>query len=651
MRIRDEISSTEELIDLIQSNDSVVDGSPNNIPPPGYTKTKKRPFARKWSLKSTKTIGIDIGHKDLKLIMIKEPSDQQWKLQGYMTVPFDPTTPNDSPKFTDFLKTSLVNFCGSPGKYDLWALIPSELANILYLKIPKVTKRQIDNAAYWSFKKEVSLDQKEDVFDFEALEEIIEEGAKKTPIIAYSSSNQEINQLKTLFSKSGFPLTGITVAPFAIQNLFRTHLIKTSEKAVGNLYIGEGWSRIDIFSSGNLVLSRNFKAGINSMIEDIIEDINETQERISISSAEKENTQGHETPRVETHINNEQARKILFSLCPDSPPLTKTDAGYYLKQEDIFKKIIPALERLTKQIERSFEHYSSNLGQDSVSRIYIMGELSSYNRLVKFISDQTGVPANVIDPMPPGISFSKDVSIPHSLPERSSFTTAVGLALSHKSRTPNLVFTYKDKVKQAAITRINRAIFVVFILLIFIFMGIFLWQGHTLKEKKSKKIALQQELEKYNPRINQALLLQLAAKATHKRHIFNEYSNRYLGMAVIEELSRITPPNIRLLNATINLGKTSESKKKNATKTLNKKNGDTKTLSLEGLIFGEPQILDSDLAIYLIRLERSPVFSQPSIHKKTLEPHEGKNILHFTVHLTIICAQNGTTKNKKATSS
>jgi hypothetical protein len=182
-------------------------------------------------------------------------------------------------------------------------------------------------------------------------------------------------------------------------------------------------------------------------------------------------------------------------------------------------------------------------------------------------------------------------------------------------------------------------------------MGIFLWQGNILKDKKSRKIVLQQELEKYNPRMNQALLLQLAAKATHKKHILKEYSNRYLGMAVIEELSRITPPNIRLLNATINLGKTSESKEKTATKTLNKKKGATKTLSLEGIIFGEPQTLDSDLAIYLIRLERSPVLSQPSIHKKTFEPHEGKNFLNFTVHLTVIYDQNGTTKNKTAASS
>ena len=650
MRTSKEISSTEKLIDLIRSDDSVVDESPNSLSPAGYPETRKRLFSRKL-LKKNITVGVDFDHEDLKLAMAKETSDQQWKLQGYISIPFDPARPKDSPKFSDFLKSSLVDFCGSPGKFELWSLIPAKLTNILYIKIPKVPKKEIANAVYWSFKKEVPLNEEKSIFDFEVLEDIKEGGVKKTAIIAYTAPNQEIKQLKDLFSKSGLPLTGITVAPFAIQNLLRTHLIKTGEKTVGSLHIGENRSRIDIFSSGNLVLSRNVKSGTKGLIEDIIENVNKSQKEISFASAERDNIPGPVPPRVETPIDTEQARKILFSLSPDSPPLTKSDSGFYLKEEEIFRMIIPGLERLLKQVEVSFEHYSLNIGNDSVNKIYISGNLSSYSRLVDFISDQAGLPVDIIDSMAPGTSFLKDISTPTSLSERASFSTAVGLALSHKSRTPNLIFTYKDKEKQSAIARINRAIFIIFILLMSISMGIFLWQGHILKDKKSKKIVLQQELEKYNPRMNQVLLLQFAAKATHKRNIFNEYSNRYLGMAVIEELSRITPPNIRLLNATINLGKTSERKEKNATKTLNKKKGDTKTLSLEGLIFGEPQTLDSDLAIYLIRLERSPVFSQPSIHKKTLEPHEGKNILRFTVHLTIICAQNGTTKNKKATSS
>ena len=77
----------------------------------------------------------------------------------------------------------------------------------------------------------------------------------------------EINELKDLFNKAGFPLSGISIVPFAFQSLLRTGRIDTREMHVASLYIGRDWSRIDIFSEGNLMLSRGIKAGVKTMIE------------------------------------------------------------------------------------------------------------------------------------------------------------------------------------------------------------------------------------------------------------------------------------------------------------------------------------------------------------------------------------------------
>jgi len=77
LRTSKEISSTERLIDLISSDDSVVDESPNSLSPAAYPKTRKRLFSRKLLLKKNITVGVDFGHEDLKLAMAKKTSDQQ----------------------------------------------------------------------------------------------------------------------------------------------------------------------------------------------------------------------------------------------------------------------------------------------------------------------------------------------------------------------------------------------------------------------------------------------------------------------------------------------------------------------------------------------------------------------------------------------
>ncbi len=116
-----------------------------------------------------------------------------------------------------------------------------------YLKIPKVPQKQMPNAVYWSFKKITSFNEKDTTFDFEVLGDIQEGSSEKTEIMAYTAPTQEIKKLKDIFSKSGFPLAGISIVPFAFQNLLLNNWVGTDAKNVSSLYIGRDWSRIDIF--------------------------------------------------------------------------------------------------------------------------------------------------------------------------------------------------------------------------------------------------------------------------------------------------------------------------------------------------------------------------------------------------------------------
>lgn len=616
----DEISSTENLLDMIRGNRTTVSKLAEDMSTTMSPKRRTPDLKKSWPAKKNITVGIDFAYTNLRLVKVKQISDNQWRLLGCANVPFDPEISKESPEFLHFLKVTLSDFTGDAGKFDIWSLMSSARMEIRHIRIPRVPKKQIANAVYWTFKKEVDFDESKDILDFEVTGDISEEGVQKIATTAYTAPKQEIKQLKDLFSKTGFALTGISIGPFATQNLLRTGWMETGDQTVASLYVGRNWSRIDIFSSGNLVLARGIKAGMNSMMESILEEVNESQSGISMDLAEEGNVSIPVTVEGKEPIDMEQAKRILSSLSPDSMPLTEAEPGFYLKDEEIFKMILPALERLARQVERSFEYYALNLGTDRVGRVFIAGQINIFTKpVLDYFNDQVGVPCDINDPLRPGAPFLGDVSIPDSVSERVTFGPAVGMALSSISRTPNLIFTYREKDKLERITRINRAVFVVFLFVIAICTSVFYWQGQEVEKRRIKIAGLEQKLEKYSPRLNQDLILKWAGTANKKSSLLKEYGRKYLVMAAIGELSDITPSDIRLLNLTAELGPCTKDNKKSP----------PKFFLLEGIMSGESAKFNNSLAAYLMKLEISPLFSKLTINKTVLEDLENKKVLHF----------------------
>jgi len=300
------------------------------------------------------------------------------------------------------------------------------------------------------------------------------------------------------------------------------------------------------------------------MIESFVEGFNEREKgKIlrDIDMPEWKNTSAPKGFEKESPLSIDDARKIILNLNPDQPPLTEKNAGFQLKEEEIYEIIIPAVERLIRQIERTFEHYIVTLENNTIDKIFVSGG-TTYRPLIDYISDQLGLAVGIIDSLAPEIPFLDGISSPTSVSERVSFAPAVGIALSDNSHTPNLTFTYKDKEKLVSIRHINRGIFAAFIIIIAVFMGIFLWQGRIKELKKAKIFQLQKEISQYIPKVNQESLMLMASKYNKKQKDLKEYSMKYLGMAIIKDLTMITPSNIRLLSITGNFGSIIENKAK-----------------------------------------------------------------------------------------
>jgi type IV pilus assembly protein PilM len=634
---QNEISSTERLLELIRTDSEIEleDSDERSAKRSGGLKSLIR---RSISFKKNITIGVDIGYNDLKLVKVQRVSDQSYEMLEYARVPFDPEISRENPDFYQFLRPTLAEFCGPHRGADIWCTISSARVETRHFRIPKVSARQTPNAIYWAYQREAAFNEDDKVFDFEILGEVQEEQPAKLDVLAYTVPLEEVVALKEIFARAGFPLTGISIVPFAFQTLLRTRRVEASDQFVASLYIGRDWSRIDIFSGGNLTLSRGIKAGVRTMMEAVKKEIEVTRKSLSLVKSPSEEVGRIRSVKKKLKLDLEVAQKHFFGYIhePSAAGDEKTQLG--INENSVFRMIQPALERLVRQVERTIRHYALNYENARIGKIYISSGVTPHQRILDYIGEELGMPTEVLNPFQTSSSFLPLVPVPDSLSEQSSFAPAVGMALSDNSRTPNFLFTYRDKAKAIRNQRINRSVFAVFLILMACCVGASFWQERIIQNKEAQKQQLTHHLEQYNLRVDQNLILKLVEQIRQKNRSDQAVGKKYLNLAVISEVVDLTPPNVRLLNISTRLGPLPaiQKQKNEKEKKQRKDEASPRILILEGIVLGDRLMLESALAGYMLELKNSPLFDQPNINSKSFEFSGNNEVLRFKAQLNLI---------------
>ncbi|MEJ2040333.1 MAG: pilus assembly protein PilM [Desulfosarcinaceae bacterium] len=565
------------------------------------------------------SIGVDIGHTYIKLAKLQKTTEG-FELLDYLDVPLSAPASFTDNGFRLILKSSLEKFCADTNKYQIWSAISSAEVEIRCITIPKVPRKQVANAVFWTFTKKVNFNQKSELLDYEILGDTTEDGAKKTEVMAFKAPKEDVTQLRAAFREIGYPLNGITIVPFAVQNLFRTQIFPIQDQNVCSLFVGRDWSRIAIFNNGNLILSRGIKAGMRSMVESINiamrrQDDWEVQADNGVSD-----DSAHDEPYQTTTIDP-AAQRLFFNFLKN--PESQQGADARRSEHDpqqVFQMVLPAVERLLRQIERTLDHYALNYKREKVRRVYISGQVTANERLVQYIGQQLDLPIEILDPFPASHSFTEKVRIPTEASQRESFAPAIGIALSRNSFTPNFLFTHQSKDETENIRKNNMRVLTACMLCLIGMIGYFSWQERRLDTKRLAIEKINAQLLAYNPPAKKDLILGLYARTKNKRQMLGRITKRYAAVALIDELSRLTPAAVRLLTVDMRLDAQS---------------GSGRQVILEGIIFSEPNGFETALTSYLFGLKNSPLFSKPNVISKRTEFYNTQEVLWFSARLEL----------------
>jgi Tfp pilus assembly PilM family ATPase/Tfp pilus assembly protein PilN len=618
---KDEISSTEKLLDLIRDH---------TTPPSSANKTESSASPPKHGLFDSLTfqkpigIGVEIGNADIRVAKINRISDTAFTLLDYGTTSVEPIETYDRPALAKTLSTVLSRFCTGLKRYEIWCCVASAKVETRYIRIPKLPKKQIPNAVFWTFSKEVDFNEKQMLLDFRILGDVNENGITKTQVMTFTIPIAETQALKRLFAMAGYPLSGISIVPFAIQNLLKTGIVPATGHNTCCLFIGRDWSRITIYAEGDLILSRGIKAGMRSMIDALSSHYRHPS--TDDTPVMPDNAHRDRAPNDEMDAHDVAAHEDFQRyLIPD----TDTDADTppdRREPDDIFQAILPAVERLVKQVERTISHFSLHFKRSGVGELFISGRVTGSPAIISHISAQLGVPVNVLDPFPQPHPFTQKVTIPALPPEKESYVPAIGIGLSSNDLTPNFLFTYRHREKRDRARKIRIAISAACIGVLAFLLGGFLWQENRISTKAVEVARLTQKRDAFNVPLTRDLVMALYAKVNQKRNRITTLSHRYYCSAIIAEACGLVPDNIHLIGLRADMDTPSK----------NTKNKTGATLEIEGIVTGDKIRFETDLASYMLTMEASPLFKKPVVKNKRLQYLDDRQVLRFSLRLELV---------------
>lgn len=634
--------------------------------------TAPRSAARKGGV-----VGVDIAPTGLRLAKMAHGADGP-RLLGCREVPFGPKMGPDSPDFPAFLGRQLNEFLQGDKGLELWSLASSAQAELLHVNIPRVPPSRVSDTVYWTAQKERPFDPAQFVMDYEIQGDVDDKGIAKRRALVYLVPAAEVARVTALFASAGHRLAGLTISPLALQTIFRRNWTPGADRPCANVFIGRNWSRIDIFTGGELVLSRGVNTGLSSLADALAEGYNERLRLRAEAAArpappapsgplapesameldldleilpEQDRPAGTPTLELElepapamplpepaappARMDAETARQVLSARLLGGEP-DPALPGAELDEAEVVELAGSAVHRLGRQLDRTFHHFSELHGGAVVEHMLFSGVVSSSQALLDALARDLGIPAELLDPLASDACRVGAAGLPGARADRLALNLVTGLALSDSTDTPNLLHTYKAKDRALQVVRQGNAVYAVFLALVLALAGVWFWQDGVARGKRAELGQLRGRIAAFQPVVDQNLLLNLAGDLGRKRLRLKDLSRRYEGLALFNELSALLPESVLLRNVSVELPGPAAAQAKAPAAKGAPAPAQAGFVVLDGQVAGDPEMYDARLAAFLIRLEGSPLFEGAVIHERqVLRPAAGGEVLRFVVHVRV----------------
>ncbi len=329
---------------------------------------------------------------------------------------------------------------------------------------------------------------------------------------------------------------------------------------------------------------------------------------------------------------------LILSIADERVGVPRKLAERGVEKADIFEMVTPALERLLRQVEMTFKHYTVTLGHGAVRQMFVSGPLSPSRFLLDYFSDNLDMPVQTLDPLANRRVFHPSMLDPDlNSSARGTMRLSTAAAISNNALTPNLLYTYKEKELTNKSNHANKMLLIACLCIFIVMCGVFGWQILSRSAKHVRIAQLRDQLSAQETNVDMATLRSSSTKATLNLQYVRQYAAKNQGVALLNEIFLITPDDIRLSSVSIQLGSTPASPDTSGKAPKTEKKNESpliraKLVVIDGFVFGVSESQESELAGYMAILNQSKLISNSNISltQKETAP-SGEGVLRFVI--------------------
>ena len=315
--------------------------------------------------------------------------------------------------------------------------------NIRTITVPQLKGNELKQAVFWKNQKEVLNFSEDSLWDFQVIDEVIEDDKKQLKILTIIAQEQFVNKYLDMLKEINIFPYKVIVKPIALTLAFKrlTEPITLADKNLILIDIGRETTILCFYKSSRLEFVRTLGFGSNKIDQALNQPIVIKDKRIKLD------------PRKIVIFKRRHGILIEF--------LKGTDKTYFPFKQ-LFQFIQPVLQIFISELKRSLAYYQNSYSVDEVNAIFITGSGCNLKNLDKYLAHHIHIPVSLIAPSFPSILSGTYVP-------GFEFTSCFGAT---QSSTDKFNFIPKEIRMHVKFKRAKNLLIFLAVLL-FIFLGYF----------------------------------------------------------------------------------------------------------------------------------------------------------------------------------
>ncbi len=212
-------------------------------------------------------VGLDIGEASVKAVRIKMTSDGP-RIMVFARQSIPPEIRDKKKARAAFIQESLTKMFSETRfrTSRVVCSVPRSATHVSFLSFPEMSGKDLQGALEMELRKNIPFELEDAVYDHTILDGDQQE---QLEIIASVVQKENMEEFVRVVEGAGLLITGISIAPFALENLIACPGLFKAEKTVALLDIGYGGAGINFFSGGKLQFARSI-GGCGKEIVDVL---------------------------------------------------------------------------------------------------------------------------------------------------------------------------------------------------------------------------------------------------------------------------------------------------------------------------------------------------------------------------------------------